>query len=337
MNDMVKPEQDRKCLIVGAGMAGLMAAQALTRAGLHVQIVEQASHVGGRMATTRFAGGVFDYGAQFFTTRDSRFRTFVEQWQRESKAELWAYRFESSIGSPHNCGHPRFRGRPDMATIPQSLAAGLNVQVNSQIVSSGVVDGRWTLVSKSGIKYVGDALILTPPVPLALKTLDADSYILPTEVDRTLRSVQYQPCIALMLSMSEESAIPEPGALQIESERIRWLADNQQKGISPLRVAVTIHATPAFSRTYWNAPDSEVTALLYEEVANYLHGAVLGQKVYRWKYSQPVDLDRKSIFTVAGPPPVVFAGDAFAGGRVEGAAISGLDAAEWLISHWTTG
>ncbi|MBN1666669.1 MAG: NAD(P)-binding protein, partial [Anaerolineales bacterium] len=54
-------------LILGAGMSGLMAANRLQQAGVETLLLEKARGVGGRMATRRFGGGVFDHGAQFFT------------------------------------------------------------------------------------------------------------------------------------------------------------------------------------------------------------------------------------------------------------------------------
>ena len=35
--------------------------------------------MGGRLATRNFAGGRFDYGAQFFTVRDPAFRRLADQ------------------------------------------------------------------------------------------------------------------------------------------------------------------------------------------------------------------------------------------------------------------
>ncbi|NEB78787.1 FAD-dependent oxidoreductase, partial [Streptomyces sp. SID14478] len=43
-------------VIVGAGVAGLSAAQHLTRAGTHVLVLEAASGVGGRMSTEKVDG-----------------------------------------------------------------------------------------------------------------------------------------------------------------------------------------------------------------------------------------------------------------------------------------
>lgn len=51
-------------LVVGAGLAGLMCARTLQRAGLHVQVWEAADHVGGRIRTDEVDGFLMDRGFQ---------------------------------------------------------------------------------------------------------------------------------------------------------------------------------------------------------------------------------------------------------------------------------
>lgn len=55
-------------VVVGAGLAGLSAATRLTAAGCDVHVVEDAGHVGGRLATERIDGFVVDRGFQVLNT-----------------------------------------------------------------------------------------------------------------------------------------------------------------------------------------------------------------------------------------------------------------------------
>ena len=50
------------CLIVGAGLAGLVATGSLQRRGFTVLVLDKGRGVGGRLATRSFEGGRFDYG-----------------------------------------------------------------------------------------------------------------------------------------------------------------------------------------------------------------------------------------------------------------------------------
>jgi protoporphyrinogen oxidase len=54
-----------RVLVVGAGMAGLAAGQALQRAGFQVRVVEQNDAVGGRVKSQAFHGRTIECGAQF--------------------------------------------------------------------------------------------------------------------------------------------------------------------------------------------------------------------------------------------------------------------------------
>lgn len=62
------PSPSFDVIVVGAGMAGLAAAQSLTRSGLRVVVVEARDRIGGRTVSnaTAFAPTVIDEGGQFF-------------------------------------------------------------------------------------------------------------------------------------------------------------------------------------------------------------------------------------------------------------------------------
>ncbi|HWD64092.1 MAG TPA: NAD(P)/FAD-dependent oxidoreductase [Solirubrobacteraceae bacterium] len=55
----------RSAIVVGAGYAGLAAADALNRAGVEVQVLEARDRVGGRVWSVPFAGAMVEYGAEF--------------------------------------------------------------------------------------------------------------------------------------------------------------------------------------------------------------------------------------------------------------------------------
>ena len=326
-------ESRGSCLIVGAGIAGLMAAKSLLDAGYQVKVLDKARGVGGRMATRRFGSGVFDHGAQFVTARDVRFQSYIDTWRRQGIVEHWANGFPTNREGRESRGHPRYRAHPGMTAIPKTLSSGVDVELNTPIQSVTVQDGCWQVVAANANSFKGDSLILTPPVPQSLQLLGNGGATVPLDIDSDLEGIHYHPCIALMLILDTRSAIPDPGAMQFNEANIRWMADNQQKGISQQQPAVTIHAAPQFSRENWAITDNEILERLFAEAIPWISAKVKEYQVHRWRYSQPVDLDRTENTVLSGPPPLIFAGDAFSGGRVEGAALSGLRAADWLIAN----
>ncbi len=62
----VNPSKNVDVLIVGAGLAGLSAAVALHKAGIHVCVIEGSKEVGGRVKTTKRDGYILDHGFQVF-------------------------------------------------------------------------------------------------------------------------------------------------------------------------------------------------------------------------------------------------------------------------------
>ena len=65
--------------VIGAGLAGLAAADALRREGADVVVLEARDRVGGRVWSVPFAGGVAERGAEFVFPGDEIFRSTAER------------------------------------------------------------------------------------------------------------------------------------------------------------------------------------------------------------------------------------------------------------------
>lgn len=317
------------CLIVGAGMAGLLAAQVLQADGWTATLVDKGRGVGGRMATRRFENAVFDHGAQFFTVRDPAFAQWVEQWEAAGVATVWSHGLPSPSDLQPANGYARYRGVPSMTAIAKHVANSLTVYTNTRIVKLRH-DTGWVAEAEDGRTFAADALILTAPVPQSLELLAHSEIELPDDMHKTLADINYHPCFTVMAVLDGPSNIPAPGALQIQEEPIVWIADNQQKGISP-QFAVTIHAGPVFTRDYLEADPTEVGQMLLSAAEPWLGASAVAVQVHRWRYSQPSNPHPARLLRLDMPAPLIFAGDAFGGPRVEGAALSGMAAAQALI------
>ena len=319
----------QSCLIIGAGLSGLVAARTLKNAGIHVTVLEKEHKVGRRMRTDRVQDGVFDHGAQFFTVRSGRFEEIVKDWLSAGVAEEWTRGFANPQGERQEDGHPRYRGTRGMSAITEYLAQDLDMHTGTEVRELHRSELGWEVIAENSY-HGSDALVLSAPAPSALALVDYSGISLPHEARETLESIDYEPYIAVMALLDGPGEISEPGGIQIGGDPLFWIADNRKKGISEVP-AVTIHAGPEWSREQWETDDTKVVGLLLEEAKYYLGTGVKATAVYRWKYSKPNSTHEEPTVYVEGPPPLVFCGDAYAGSKVEGATLSGLAAAERLL------
>ncbi len=316
-------------LILGAGLSGLTAARQLAKDGYEVTVVDKGRGIGGRMATRRFAGGVFDHGAQFFTVRSDELRAELEEWQRENVANHWFDGYPTPDNRKPNDRHPRFCGASGMTAIGKHLAQGVDVRLNTEIAALTRTEGRWTAQTAGGESFNGEKLLLTAPVPQSLALLSTSGAILPSDVRTQLETLSYEPCFALLVQLEEASAIPGPGLFYVEGEPIYWISDNSQKRISPIEGSVTIHSSSSFAKQHYNDDEATVAGLLLDAAKDWLGSEPKSWQLRRWRYSKPEN--PLQIGAVYVPElDVCFAGDALNGAKIEGAYLSGLKAAQLL-------
>ena len=324
------------CVVVGAGISGLLAARELQDAGWRVTVLDKGRGVGGRMATRRFGGASFDHGTQFFTVRGDRFGGLVEGWISAGAAAEWARGFADAGGQRPPDGHPRYRGSEGMTSIPKHLAEGLDVRSGRRAVTVEQKDGEWTVACGSGETVSGGALLLTAPVPQSLALAESGGYALTGEVRGRLEEVAYDPCLAVMALLEGPSPVPEPGGVQIKGEPLDWIGDNARKGISE-RPAVTIHAGPQWSREHYEDDDEGITRSLLrlagDQLGADLASGALETSLARWRYSWVTAAHPEPCLVASEDPALIFCGDAFGQPKVEGAALSGLAAADRLLGR----
>lgn len=305
--------------VIGAGISGLLVARALHSAGEHVALIEKSRGPGGRMATKRVGDVSFDQGAQYFTARDPEFLAQVELWRHAGWITNWP-----------GGAHRRLIGRPAMTAVAKGLVSGLDQRREHKVTAlRRTTEGTWELLIDQQPALVASRVLLTCPVPQALALLDAGGVMLPDGIRPALDRLTYHPCLALLAVLAGPSALPLEG-LALTEGPVRWLADNVKKGIAHgVPAAVTIHAAPDFSAANYTTSEAEVAALLLPAVAAHLGAPVTSTTLHRWKFSEPkaTHPERCVWLPELG---LGFAGDAFGGPKVEGAALSGLALARAL-------
>lgn len=308
---------DNTTVIIGAGMAGLILARSLQDAGTRVLVLEKSRGVGGRLATKRVGDAVFDQGAQYFTVKDPAFAEWSGRWQTAGVVAPWP-----------DSAHRRFIGRPSMTAVAKELAEGIEVRREHKVTKLARVGERWCVEVENHGYVCAARVILTAPVPQSLALLAAGEVALPAELSEALAKLTYSPCLALLVTLNGPSRMPADGVTK-ETGDIRWAADNQRKGVSPRVAAVTLHLSAEFSKRHYGLGENEVLELVREEAEQLIGESIASATLHRWKFAHALETHTERCVWLP-EQRLGFAGDAFGGARVEGAALSGLAMAERL-------
>jgi renalase len=318
--------------VIGAGLAGLVAAGELQRAGLSVRVIDKGRGLGGRLATRRIGDAIFDHGSPCLDLGGGR---LPDHWWQDrlgpTRVEWWP-----TTGAPGATVPCRWRGAPTMSAVAKHLALGLEVVLGTTLTSVRAVGSRWIASTIDGTGFEAGAVVLTPPVPQSLSLLDAGAVDLPPELRARLAAIEYDRCLTVMAVLEEPSRIPPPGGLAPDSGPLAWIIDNQAKGISPVPAA-TLHATARFSLENWDHDRMETARLLIGAASEWIGSSVRDMQVHGWRYSRARIPDGAPCVVASLQPPLVLAGDAYGPGGIEGAALSGLAAARTILRKDPTG
>ena len=213
-----------------------------------------------------------------------------------------------------------------MTALTKHLAHGIDVRTSTLVFAVKPCSSdtqQWTVIIDDNSRIDCDAVVMTCPLPQSYSITVSTGIELPPELLMT----DYDRTIGLLAVLDGPSAIPAPGGLQNPDDVFSWIGDNQAKGISAIP-AVTFHANPAWSLAHWDDSLDEGQALLTQAAQKYLGSAnILVSEYKKWRFATPRKIWPESYFAVGS---LVFAGDAFAGPKVEGAVLSGLAAANYL-------
>lgn len=318
--------------VVGAGLAGLAAARALSDHGHAVVVFDKGRGPGGRTSTRRGDGVAFDHGAQYFTARDPRFRRAVESWRSGGLVAAWEGRL-ATLGAegatPKDSDTERLVAVPGMNALAKHLAGDLEVRQGVRVAPLGAraADG-WRLAGDDGGALgTFDVVVVTAPAPQAAELVEGTASL----ADRA-RAVPMTPCLAALLHLDERWALDFDGAF-CDGGVLSWIARNSSKPGRPAGEAWVLHASPDWSAAHAGDDPGDVVAALRAEVER-LTGvpapAALATDAHRWSFAQSPEPVESGYLADDGAR-VVLAGDWCHGNRVEGAWLSGVAAAGHVL------
>lgn len=338
---MSPPATTAETLVIGAGLAGLTAARELRNRGRRVLVLEKSRGLGGRAATRRWNGCPVDHGAQFFTARSPEFRQQVDRWLADSVCFEWSRGFhqwqDGSLRPPGEDAYPRYACHEGMASLGRALAGADAEFVQRETRAVSVKSGGtgWQVTTTNGTLYEAPALLLAVPPTQALTLLPPGM----TLVRGFLEGVTLDPSLTVVARYPRLS--PAWRGIQLPDHPIlSWISHDTSKrsSLHPGATILVLHAGAGFSKAH---AEAEETAIVHEMLT--AASAVTGLNLQhpddyfmqKWRYAlatpQPPDTPLFRFVDTANPLAV--AGDAVAGGKIEGAWLSGRAAGRALAGN----
>lgn len=322
----------RTVAVVGAGISGLTCARELADRDFVVSVFDKGRNAGGRTATRRIENCFqFDHGAQYFTARDPQFLDVTADWLARGIVAEWhgtivrLERGEVSATSPQ----ARFVGVPGMTAMAKDLASGLSMQSETEVVSVEHGNAGWTITTAShGTFGPFDMLVVTLPAPQAANLLAQHPF------RNTAADISMTPCWAVMVAFQSRIEVPWDGAF-VHSSLLSWVARNSSKpGRSVHPDCWVLHAGGDWSRDHLEITPEIAASEILDAFAAVMSLPLPNYeflKAHRWRFSHGSDANPHRI--LCDPTTgLVSCGDWLSGGRVEGAFLSGLQAAEAIRS-----
>ncbi len=317
--------------IVGAGICGLSAARHLHRDGHAVCVFEKSQGLGGRVATRRDSGFIWDTGATSIAPRGKAIEHVL--LHEISTAEL--IKVEKPIyvhsglrvSQGHTGGADRYTYLRGNTTFAKLLAEDLDVRLNTQVDTIEKLGKGFRILGEEF-----DAVILSAPIPQTSLLLWGMGE------SRPVANVKYRPCLSVLLGFKAELPPVNYHAL-LDPDQVHpmtWLCHESVK--SPGRApdgcsAMGAQLSAAYSLSHYDMADEKVIQNVVGFVER-LYGSAfdspIAASVKRWKYSQP---ENYASFEHVNQPGarLLVASDALLGGHVEDAFEVGTRTAKMLV------
>ena len=321
-----------KIAIIGAGISGLSAAH-LLKDYADITLFEKECGVSGRMSTRCAEPYLFDHGAQYFTARTKPFQDFIRPLIDQGIVERWNARYVKFKGDKiierkkWSDEEPRYVGVPGMNQIAKFLAEGLNIHINTRIVSLNY-QGSWQLTGVQGEQYSGfDWVICTAPSPQAAELLP-ESF----KYHADIKAIEMRACFSLMLGF-EKSFPTEFEAAHVTNSDLSWIAVNSNKPKRPDLFTLMVHSSERYAETHIDNDREQVMQHLIAETSNLIgHNVSTNdyKTIHGWRYANNDKKDQSKPIFIDHDHKIAACGDWCLGGRVEGAFTSAYDLTQHL-------
>ena len=310
----------KNIIIVGAGIAGLMCAQRLTKSGLSVSIFDKSRGVGGRIGTRRIENGIFNHGASQIPNfrKQAKIPAFVKDYFEKAISER--------ILVPDGKSFTAFSS---MKTLTSDLSLGIDIKKEIEIVGlkNKKVGIELLLGNNPHSLLHENILIFAIPQPQLVSLLKNDFQ----EISKLIEPAEMSASITGLFAFKEPLDQIKGG---LENNNIIARHENSRLGQDLKLDCWTVHSKKVYGQNWCHLNKEEIKNRLLDDFKQ-LDFKNFSKPVYaaghRWRYGfTKRSLNTDYIYDENNKIGVC--GDWCKGNTVIDAAISGVSLAEKILS-----
>jgi predicted NAD/FAD-dependent oxidoreductase len=218
-----------------------------------------------------------------------------------------------------------------MSAITRAMLGDMPVTFSCRITEVFHGEEHWNLLDADGRSHGPfSQVVIAIPAPQATTLLAAAP-----KLASVVAGVKMEPTWAVALAFDTPLDTPLEGCF-VQDSPIDWLARNRSKpGRDDKMDTWILHATSAWSRQHLDMPKEQVIDHLHGAFAELINCAMPAPAftlAHRWLYARPAG--GREVGALSDPDLGLYVcGDWCLSGRVEGAWLSGQEAARRLLEH----
>jgi renalase len=277
----------KRVAVIGAGIAGAGVAYALqdADASVSVSVFEKTSSIGGRMATHRSHGCVYDLGANYIKSNDPIVselitETLATEGLIDVSAPVWTFDGDGAISEDEDQDEHKWTYEDGIAQLAtrlfEQVDETVSVSLERHIDTISRENGYWSLTDASSTDLgTFDVLVLTPPAPQTAALIEGIQWETDLSLHAAVDAVEFRAIHSVAAHYPFEMDVPYYALVNTDREHeIGWVSREEEKAghVPDGECHLIIQMAPDWSaQRIDDSPDSvasdaaELTADLFDD------------------------------------------------------------------------
>lgn len=334
--------------VVGGGVAAAGVATAVPGT---VTVFERKDEPGGRTATRRRDGFVYDVGANYLKDGSERASEIVESLDEgdliDVEAPVWTFGGNGEIGPGDDRDDHKWTFEDGIETLPERLLERPDATVRTGTRVTGLQragEGEWFVLADGDRMGPYERVVLTPPGPTSAAildetTVDPDADFDPAALATDLGAFAYRSIDSFALAYSFPLKRPYYAVVNTDrAHAIGWIArEGEKRGHVPDgRSLLIVQMAPDWSVEHRETPEERAAKLAADNAADLLGDDRLADPGWaeRVAWRHALSDDEGIDATVGEDAGLYVASDASHGeGRIHASLERGLEVGD-LLADW---